>query len=201
MERIVADRFVIERLVGSGGMGEVFRAKDRLTGGLVDVKILYGSLQRETERFKQEAQILADISHPRIVKYVAHGLIEGGRPYLAMEWLEGEDLADRLERSGLTMLETITLARRTAEALAALHDKGIVHRDIKPSNIFLPKGSVDQAKVLDLGVARLMRSSRPSTRSGVMVGTPGYMAPEQARGAKEVDARADVLGFRCVLYE
>ncbi len=201
VDRIVADRFVIERLVGSGGMGEVFRAKDRLSGGLVALKVLYGSLAREAERFKREAQILADITHPRIVRYVAHGVLEGGRPYLAMEWLEGEDLAERLERSGLTLHETLTLARRVAEALSALHDKGIVHRDIKPSNIFLPQKSVDQAKVLDLGVARLMRASRPSTRSGVMVGTPGYMAPEQARGAKELDARADVFSLGCVIYE
>ena len=201
MDRIIADRFVIERLVGSGGMGEVFRARDRLSGGLVALKLLYGSLARETDRFKREAQILADITHPRIVRYVAHGVIEGGRPYLAMEWLDGEDLADRLDRSGLTLHETLTLARRVAEALSALHDKGIVHRDIKPSNVFLPNKSVDQAKVLDLGVARLLRASRPSTRSGVMVGTPGYMAPEQARGAKELDARADVFSLGSVIYE
>ena len=201
MDRIIADRFVIERLVGSGGMGEVFRAKDRLSGGLVALKLLYGSLAREAERFKREAQILADITHPRIVRYVAHGVIEGGRPYLAMEWLDGEDLAERVDRSGLTLHETISLARGVAEALAALHEKGIVHRDIKPSNIYLPKGSVEQVKVLDLGVARLMRATRPSTRSGVMVGTPGYMAPEQARGAKELDARADVFSLGCVVYE
>ncbi|MBX3203622.1 MAG: protein kinase [Labilithrix sp.] len=201
MERIVADRFVLERLVGSGGMGEVFRAKDRLTGGLVAIKVLYGSLAREAERFKREAQLLAEITHPRIVRYVAHGVMEGGRPYLAMEWLDGEDLADRLERSGLTLHETLAVARRTSEALAALHAKGIVHRDIKPSNVFLPGNSVDQVKILDLGVARLMRASRPSTRSGVMVGTPGYMAPEQARGAREVDARADVFSLGCLLYE
>ncbi|MBX3199515.1 MAG: protein kinase [Labilithrix sp.] len=201
MERILAERFEIERLVGSGGMGEVYRAKDRLTGGLVAVKVLYGSLTREADRFKREAQILAEIAHPRIVKYVGHGVLEGGRPYLAMEWLDGEDLAERIEGSGLTLHETLTVARRTAEALAVLHDRGVVHRDIKPSNVYLPGRSVEQAKVLDLGVARLMRASRPSTRSGVMVGTPGYMAPEQARGAREVDARADVFSLGCLVYE
>ena len=201
VDRIIADRFTIERLVGAGGMGEVFRAKDRLTGGLVAVKVLYGSLVREAERFKREAQILADLTHPRIVKYVAHGVIEGGRPYLAMEWLEGEDLADRIERSGLTLHETLTVARRIAEALAALHDRGIIHRDIKPSNVFLPNKSVDLAKVLDFGVARLLGAALPSTRSGIMVGTPGYMAPEQARGAREVDARTDVFALGCLVYE
>ncbi len=201
MERVIADRFVLERLVGSGGMGEVFRAKDRLTGGPVAVKVLYGSMVRDADRFKREAQLLSEITHPRVVRYVAHGMIDGGRPWFAMEWLEGEDLATRLERGPLGLHDTLTLARRTAEALAVLHDKGVVHRDIKPSNIFLPSGRVDEAKVLDLGVARTLRGSRPSTRTGVMVGTPGYMAPEQARGAKEVDARADVFSLGCVMYE
>ncbi|MBX3231263.1 MAG: protein kinase [Labilithrix sp.] len=201
MERVIADRFVVERLVGSGGMGEVFRAHDKVLGGPVAIKVLYTSMKRDADRFKQEAQILADISHPRIVRYVAHGMIEGGRPWLAMEWLEGEDLADRLERSGLGLRDALLLARRTAEALAALHDRNVVHRDVKPSNIFLTDNDVDRAKVLDLGVARLLHGAQPSTRSGVMVGTPGYMAPEQARGTREIDARADVFALGCVLYE
>jgi serine/threonine protein kinase len=201
VDRIIADRFVLDRLVGSGGMGEVFRALDRLTGSPVAVKVLHASRSREGDRFKREAQILAEITHPRIVKYVAHGLIEGTRPYLVMEWLDGEDLAERLEGAGLTLHEVLMLARRAAEGLRALHDRGIVHRDIKPSNLFMPGRSPDQLKLLDLGVARLLRTSRPSTQSGVMVGTPGYMAPEQARGAKELDARADIFSLGCVLYE
>ncbi|MDB4939527.1 MAG: Adenylate cyclase, partial [Labilithrix sp.] len=199
--QIIADRFELEQLVGSGGMGEVFRARDRLTGGAVAVKVLHAS-SRDTERFRREAQILAEVSHPRIVKYVAHGISEGSRPYIAMEWLDGEDLGERLSRSGLTLHETLALARRACEGLAVLHERGIVHRDIKPSNLFLPKnGTFDQLKLLDLGVARLLHASRPSTRSGVMVGTPGYMAPEQARGNKEIDARADVFSMGCVMYE
>ena len=198
--QVIADRFELEQLVGSGGMGEVFRARDRLTGGAVAVKVLHAS-SRDTERFRREAQLLAEVSHPRIVKYVAHGIAEGSRPYIAMEWLEGEDLGERLSRSGLTLHETLALARRVAEGLAVLHERGIVHRDIKPSNLFLPGGKFDQVKLLDLGVARLLHASRPSTRSGVMVGTPGYMAPEQARGNKEIDARADVFSLGCVIYE
>lgn len=201
MQQVVADRFEIERLVGSGGMGEVFRAKDRVTGEPVAVKVLYGSMTKDGERFKREAQLLAEVSHPRIVRYIAHGFAQGNRPYLAMEWLEGEDLGERLERAGLTLHETLSVAMRTAEALAVLHERGIVHRDIKPSNLYLPAKNTDQLKVLDLGVARLLHQSRPSTRSGVMVGTPGYMAPEQARGVKELDARADVFSLGCVIYE
>ena len=198
--QVIADRFELEALVGSGGMGEVFRAKDRLTGGAVAVKVLHAS-SRDTERFRREAQILAEVSHPRIVKYVAHGISEASRPYIAMEWLEGEDLSERLARSGLTLHETLALSNRVAEGLAVLHERGIVHRDIKPSNIFLPGGKFDQVKLLDLGVARIMHASRPSTRSGVMVGTPGYMAPEQARGNKEIDARADIFSMGAVIYE
>ncbi|MBS2016994.1 MAG: protein kinase [Deltaproteobacteria bacterium] len=200
MTQVIGDRFEIERLVGSGGMGEVFRAKDRLTGGAVAIKVLHAS-SRDEERFRREGQILAEISHPRIVKYVAHGLADAKRPFIAMEWLDGEDLGERLARSGLTLHETLTLARRVAEGLAVLHDRGVVHRDIKPSNIFLPNRSLDQVKLLDLGVARLIHASQPSTRSGVMVGTPGYMAPEQARGHREIDTRADVFAMGCVLYE
>ena len=201
MERIIADRFVIEKLVGSGGMGEVFRAKDRLSGEKVAIKVLFASMKRDRERFKQEALILADVLHPRIVRYVAHGVTEGDRPYLAMEWLEGEDLGERLERKGLSLRESVTLARRVAEGLGALHDRGVVHRDVKPSNVFILENDVERAKILDLGVARLLGNSRPSTRSGVMVGTPGYMAPEQARGSREIDARADVFALGCVFYE
>jgi tetratricopeptide (TPR) repeat protein len=201
VESVIADRFVIERLVGAGGMGEVYRARDKVTGGLVALKVLYGSLAREADRFRREAQILADVVHPRIVRYIAHGAADGGRPYLAMEWLDGEDLEARLDRSGLTLHETLTLARRATEALSVLHEKGIVHRDIKPSNLFLVDKSVETTKLLDFGVARLLRASRPATRSGVMVGTPGYMAPEQARGAKEVDVRADVFSLGCLVYE
>lgn len=206
VERTIADRFVLERQVGAGGMGEVFLARDKLTGGPVAIKVLYESLlgrsrAADVARFEREAQLLATISHPRIVRYVAHGEVEGGRPFLAMEWLEGEDLGQRLERTTLRLHDAILVARRVAEALANLHDMHIVHRDIKPSNIFLPHGNADQVKVLDLGVARLVRATRPSTRSGIMVGTPGYMAPEQARGSKEIDPRADVFSLGCVLWE
>ncbi len=181
-------------------MGDVYRARDRLTGGAVAVKLLHAS-SRDADRFKREGQLLAEVSHPRIVKYVAHGIAEGKRPFIVMEWLEGEDLAERLSRSGLTLHETLVVGRRVAEGLAVLHERGIVHRDIKPSNVFLPGKKFDSLKLLDLGVARLLHASRPSTRSGVMVGTPGYMAPEQARGSKEIDARADVFSLGCLLYE
>ena len=198
---VIADRFEIEHLVGSGGMGEVFRAKDKLTGGPVAIKLLHHGFMRDQERFRREAQLLAELSHPRVVRYVAHGQALNGRPYLAMEWLEGQDLSEPLSKQGFTLDEAVSVVRRAAEALGALHERGIVHRDVKPSNLFLVGGDLENVKLLDLGIARLSTPTRPATRSGIMVGTPGYMAPEQARGAKEIDARADVFSLGCVLFE
>jgi len=118
VQQVVADRFEIERLVGSGGMGEVFLAKDRVTGEPVALKVLYGSMTKDGERFKREAQLLAEVSHPRIVRYIAHGIAQGSRPYLAMEWLEGEDLGERPEQAGLPLPATLSVARRSAGALS-----------------------------------------------------------------------------------
>src|SRR6185369_6749728 len=121
----------------------------------------------------------------------------GGELYLAMEWLDGEDLSHRFQRSGLTIPETLALGVRAAGALGAAHARGVVHRDIKPSNIFLPGGDVAQAKILDFGIARAGQGSLGNTGTGIMVGTPGYMSPEQARGLKTIDARADVFSLGC----
>jgi tetratricopeptide (TPR) repeat protein len=195
----VGERFEIERTAGVGGMGTVYRARDRHTGAQVALKILHGEGGHRTERFKRESLLLAELSHPRIVRYIAHGETLVGECYLAMEWLEGEDLAARLMRSRLTVSESVTVVKRAAEALAMAHARGLVHRDIKPGNLFLPEGDLERVKLLDFGLARISRSA-VITRTGVQVGTPGYMAPEQARGGKEVDARADVFSLGCVLY-
>ncbi len=180
-------------------MGTVYRARDLETGQTVAVKILPGNLASEHQRFVHEAHTLVELSHPAIVGYVAHGVDDGQR-FLAMEWLEGEDLADRLARRGLTVEESIALGRRAAAGLAAAHARGIVHRDVKPSNLLLVGGDPARTKVIDFGVARLGNRTA-ITRSGVVVGTAGYMAPEQARAAHETGPRADVFALGCVLYE
>jgi hypothetical protein len=118
-----------------------------------------------------------------------------------MEWLDGIDLARFLAGRALTLTDAIRIARHVAEALAAAHKRGVIHRDIKPSNLFLPGGHVDRLKVLDFGIARLQLASQVMTRTGITLGTPGYMAPEQARGDRNVDARADVFALGCVLFE
>jgi hypothetical protein len=196
---LVAERFRIERLAGRGGMGTVYRAEDLSSGGIAAVKVLARPRADHADRFVREATVLAELSHPAIVHYLAHGRTVHGTPFLAMEWLEGESLGERLLRTGLSVDETLSLAIRVSDALSAAHARGVVHRDVKPSNVFLCGGDARTAKLLDFGVARL--GQRPMTRTGVAIGTAGYMAPEQAVGAKDVDARADVFALGCVLYE
>ena len=199
---IIADRFEIERLGGSGGMGAVYCAVDRRTGRRVALKVLWAHLldvPEHTERFAREAKVLADLQHPGIVRYVDHGQTPDGELYLALEWLEGESLAQRLRRQWLTVAESIALMHRIADALGAAHRRGVVHRDLKPSNIYLVDESIERPKLLDFGIARLVGGS-VLTVTGVLVGTPFYMAPEQARCDQRIDARADVFALGCVLY-
>ena len=201
IERVLAGRFHLLAQAGAGGMGAVYRARDLTTGATVAVKILTGREVREAQRFDQEGAILAGLVHPAIVRYIAHGVADSGARYIAMEWLDGEDLATRLEREHPTIAETVALARRTAEALAHAHRMGVVHRDIKPGNLFLPGGAIDRLKVLDFGIARLTSGARKLTRTGSVIGTPGYMAPELVRGARDITPRADVFSLGCVMFQ
>ncbi|UQA63745.1 protein kinase [Polyangium aurulentum] len=199
---VLDGRFEVEVLAGSGGMGTVHRALDRSTGSSVALKLLHKGDANAAARFVQEARALADLAHPSIVRYVTHGTAPSGEPYLVMEWLSGETLAERLARGGLRLEESIALVRTVAEALAAAHARGIVHRDIKPGNLFLVDGSIERVKVLDFGIARLPVVTTRLTQTGTMLGTPGYMAPEQARGEQaKIDARTDVFSLGCVLFE
>jgi serine/threonine protein kinase/tetratricopeptide (TPR) repeat protein len=198
----IAGRFVIVSHAGSGGMGTVYRALDEQTGGMVALKLLQRRDDPEgAERFAREARVLSELQHPGIVAYLAHGETETGAPYLAMEWLDGEDLARRLARGPLPIAEALVLLRRAAEALAMAHARGLVHRDLKPHNLFLRGGQVERLALLDFGVARRDAASQVVTGTGVIVGTPAYMAPEQARGEQPVHAAADVFSLGCVMFE
>jgi predicted Ser/Thr protein kinase/tetratricopeptide (TPR) repeat protein len=199
---IVAERFQIERRVSAGGMSAVFRALDLRLGGVVAVKVLYGRDAGEhKERLYREARILEKLSHPGIVKHVAHGDTDDGMPYLAMEWIVGETLGKRLARTGLTMGESVKMVTRIAETLAVAHAKGIIHRDIKPGNLLLRDTDYDRPALIDFGIARMGLGASAITNTGVMLGTLGYMAPEQARGTKSLDARADVFALGSVLFK
>ncbi|WP_395849602.1 serine/threonine-protein kinase PknK [Cystobacter fuscus] len=200
---LIAGRFILESLAGWGGMGFVYRAIDSSTGGTVALKLLHGASSSESaSRFNREAVLLAELRHPGIVSYVAHGSTATGQPYLAMEWLEGEELSRRMARQPLGLSETLCLLRRAAEALTTAHQQGIVHRDLKPSNLFLRGGRPEEVVLLDFGLARYVTRARMAvTGTGTVVGTPGYMAPEQASSAPEIPPAADIFSLGCVLYE
>jgi tetratricopeptide (TPR) repeat protein len=201
LEHLVDHRFAIERLAGSGGMGVVYRAEDLRTGTPVALKVLRGaSLREERVRFEREALAIAEIDHPGVVRYVAHGLTAEGHPYLAMEWIDGDTLEARLRRGPLSVAETLTLGVRLAESIAATHACGVVHRDLKPSNVLLAGDALERAKIVDFGLATFPAAIR-ATLSGVVLGTPAYMAPEQARAEHNLDARVDVFALGCVLHE
>jgi len=200
---VVAGRFTLQRLAGRGGMGVVYQAMDAVTGRAVALKLIHFSADYEVSlRFTREAEVLARLRHPGIVSYVAHGLTPEGQPFLAMEWLEGEELARRLARQPLPLSDTLLLLRRCADVLSAAHAQGIVHRDIKPSNLYLRGGKVEDVVLLDFGLARVAATSLPPlTASMAVLGTPGYMAPEQASSQQGISPAADVFSLGCVLYE
>jgi hypothetical protein len=209
---VVAERFRLEAVAGVGGMATVYRALDGVTGQTVAVKVLTAQSAHERELFSRESLILAGLQHPGIVRYLAHGRTRSGEAFLAMEWLEGESLGDRLRRAGLTIGETVELLSRVTDALASAHARGVVHRDLKPSNLFLPAKSLERVKVLDFGIARggdgfdvvastFTHGPGDPTRTGMILGTPGYMAPEQARGDRGIGPQADVFSLGCLLFE
>ena len=196
--------------LGEGGMGEVYRAKDSKLKREVALKVLPGNVASDPERlarFRREAEVLASLNHPHIAQI--YGLEEsGGTIALAMELVEGEDLADRLTRGAIPIDEALAIATQIADALESAHEHGIVHRDLKPANVKLRSDGT--VKVLDFGLAKaveradgrgLQTVTTPAmTHAGVILGTAAYMSPEQARG-KSVDRRSDIWAFGCVLYE
>jgi eukaryotic-like serine/threonine-protein kinase len=196
-----ADRYELKNQAGVGGMGTVYQALDHVTGALVALKVLHSHTTIEQARFDQEARVLAELSHPGIVRYFDHGVTANGSPYIAMEWLEGETLEDRLGRGNLGPAAAAHVARLVLEALSAAHSRNIVHRDIKPGNIFLVGWKLTEIRLLDFGIARRVLDVKRLTRKGSTVGTPLYTSPEQARGRADVDGRADIFSLGCVLFE
>ena len=197
----VADRFVIEAEAGRGGMGTVYRALDEVSGDIVALKLLRGEDAVDVARFEREARVLARLEHPNVVRYLAHGSTPRGHVYLAMEWLDGETLSARLARGSLAVGEALAVVSSAAAGLGAAHGLGVIHRDVKPGNLFLCARDPSRVKLLDFGIARALGVGHTLTTTGNVVGTPYYMAPEQARAVAGVDARADVYALGAVLYE
>jgi Tol biopolymer transport system component/tRNA A-37 threonylcarbamoyl transferase component Bud32 len=196
--------------LGAGGMGEVYRARDSRLKREVAIKVLPQALSRDPDRlrrFEQEALATAALNHPNILAVFDIGTNEGS-PYVVSELLEGETLRDRLRGGLIALRKTLDYALQIAHGLAAAHEKGIIHRDLKPENIFFTKDG--RAKILDFGLAKLTHpesgdhTSLPTmthaTEAGVVLGTAGYMSPEQVRGVA-VDARSDIFSFGAILYE
>ncbi len=192
--------------VGAGGMGEVYRARDPRLDREVAIKVLPASFSSDPERlrrFLQEAHATAALNHPNILAVFDIGQQEGS-PYIVSELLEGESLRDKLRSGPVPVRKAIEYAQQLAQGLAAAHDKGIVHRDLKPENVFITHDG--RAKILDFGVAKVISGkagqddSTDESDAGSVVGTAGYMAPEQARG-KPADARSDLVALGAILYE
>jgi hypothetical protein len=198
----VAGRFEILGEARRGGMGTVFRALDRKEKRDVALKVLNAEAGEVQLRFEREAVILAGLKHPNIVEYITHGVNVDGSMYLVMEWVEGENLSQRLERVGLDAAETVAMGIQVARALAGMHAAGVVHRDLKPSNLMLVDRDVARVKLVDFGIARRSNEGNRLTSTGALVGTAGYMSPEQARGDNlHVDARSDLFALGCVVHE
>jgi serine/threonine protein kinase len=181
-------------------MGSVYRARDLESGHVVALKVLTLDQPFDLVRFSREATLLATVHHPNVVDYVAHGESDGIH-FLVQEWVDGVTLASKLQVTGVTVGEAIAVAIGLAGALEATHARGIIHRDIKPENIILADDRFDRVKLVDFGIARLTSDAGVLTRTGKLVGTPSYMAPEQTRGSINLEPAADIWSFGCVLYE
>ena len=201
-------RYRLNRLIGRGGMGAVYEAVQVPLNKRVAVKVMARQLAANEEalaRFRREADVTSQLGHPHIVQVFDFGETGTGEPYLVMEYLEGEDLEQRLARVGrLSLAATVKVVKQVASALSATHARGIVHRDLKPANIFLQRleEEDDFVKVVDFGVSKVHLATRRLTGEKVVLGTPSYMAREQADGrVDDIDRRTDEWSLACIAYE
>ena len=201
-------RYRIVRPLGEGGMGVVYEAEHTAIGRRVAIKVLHAHVARmpdAVKRFAREARAAAEIGHPNIVEVFDTGT-HLGEPFLVMELLVGETLADRLARAEMVSCErACRISGHVLSALAAAHAKGIIHRDLKPENVFLLSGEVGPTvKLLDFGISKFRRAGatlEQTTLEGIPLGTPAYMAPEQWMGRRDIDHRADIFAVGVMLYE
>jgi len=204
---VLQDTYEITSLLGKGGMGAVFLARHRrLPGRQVAVKVLQNGAGLNPElfaRFRREAEIASQLGHPNIIEVLDFDTLPDGTPFLLMEYLRGESLEARLARGTLPLAEVLAIVRQIGSALQAAHRAGVVHRDLKPANVFLlPSDTGERVKLLDFGISKILDSQTLQTQEAVLIGTPQYMAPEQAMGKNsEIDARTDLFALGCIVYE
>ena len=207
---VVADSYEVTGLLGRGGMGAVWVAQHRrLPGKRVAIKVLLagGADPQALARFQREAEIASRIGHPNIVDVLDFNTLADGTPYQVLEFLDGESLGARLKRGALPLATVIDLTRQMGSALLAAHRAGVVHRDLKPENIVLCRtdaGGVlhDRVKILDFGISKIRGSNTLQTQESVLIGTPQYMSPEQAKGKnQEVDQRTDIFALGAIVHE
>ncbi|HET9954485.1 MAG TPA: serine/threonine-protein kinase [Polyangiaceae bacterium] len=201
--QVLSGTYEVLRVIGEGGMGRVYEARhSRLGKKRFAIKMLHHELARQAEvvtRFQREAEAASALSHPNVVTVFDVNTAPDGRPYIVAELLEGEQLGEHLERRGkLPVREAVSIVRQICRALERAHDLRIIHRDVKPENVFLVSG-LSEVKVIDFGISKVSDGTATLTKAGMVMGTPDYMAPEQARG-DTVDARADVYAVGAILY-
>lgn len=209
----ISGRYVVQKVLGEGGMGKVYEAEHLDLGRQVAIKVLNPAQAKKrsaVKRFKREARAAGAIGHPNICEIFDLGVLDDESPFLVMEKLVGTTLADRISREGgLPFQDVADVMAQVLAGLVAAHDKGIVHRDIKPENIFLAEraGCAPIVKILDFGVSKMLPEFQNEedrldlTRTGMVMGTPYYMSPEQARGERDLDGRVDVYACGVMMYE
>jgi serine/threonine-protein kinase len=193
--------YVVKSLLGEGGMGAVFAGEHRFLGTKVAIKVLHGtyaSIPEVSQRFFQEAKATLEIGHPNVIKILDFGQSQTGELYLVMELLDGKSLAAMLTERTFSESETARLGVALCDGLAAAHAKGIIHRDLKPDNIFITASG--EPKILDFGIAKVAQAGG-GTKTGSVLGTPQYMAPEQAKGSKHIGPHTDVYSLGAILFE
>jgi eukaryotic-like serine/threonine-protein kinase len=207
---VFAERYLIDSVLGLGGMSIVYKAQHSLMNRTVAIKMLHRSLKEDTlalERFRLEAQAASSLNHQNVITVYDFGISPTGEPFFVMDCIEGESLENLIDRKGrVPFMRAIAIFKQVCDGLEAAHKKGIIHRDLKPANVILMKreDGTEMVKLVDFGIAKLLpqggKQQQQLTKTGEVFGSPIYMSPEQCLG-RELDTRADIYALGCLMYE